>query len=116
MRPRSGAQSGHSHLPAIFAVSRVCSMAGATISAPLGQAGIDQPVEIERPDFQIVPRRGLLIVTVPLVMVIVAIAANKLWPLVFLHVAFVASFIVVGVMAVIALRLLEPAQSLCSSS
>jgi hypothetical protein len=45
------------------------------------------PAGIELPEFEIVPRVGLLIVAVPLVLLIVAIAANKLWPLMFLHVA-----------------------------
>jgi len=38
-------------------------------------------------EFEIVPRKGLAIVAVAMVLMIVAIAANKLWPLVFLHVA-----------------------------
>lgn len=37
--------------------------------------------------FEIVPRRGLIVVGVAFVALIVAIAANKLWPLMFLHVA-----------------------------
>jgi hypothetical protein len=40
-----------------------------------------------RPDFEIVPLRGLPIVGVVLVALIVAIAANKLWALEFFHVA-----------------------------
>jgi hypothetical protein len=48
-----------------------------------------------RPDFQIVPRRGLPIVAVILAGLVAAIAANKLWPLVFLHVAFGAAWTVV---------------------
>jgi hypothetical protein len=40
---------------------------------------------IERPDFEIVPRKGLIGVAIVLVAVIAAIAANKLWPLAFLH-------------------------------
>jgi hypothetical protein len=40
-----------------------------------------------RPDFEIVPLRGLPIVAVVLVALIVAIAANKLWALEFFHVA-----------------------------
>jgi len=45
------------------------------------------PGAIERPDFEIVPRKGLIIVGVLAVLLIVAIAVNKLWPLMFLHVA-----------------------------
>jgi hypothetical protein len=40
-----------------------------------------------RPDFEIVPRRGLVLVGVVLVALIAAIAANKLWALEFFHVA-----------------------------
>ena len=38
-------------------------------------------------DFEIVPRAGLIVVAVVFIALIVAIAANKLWPLTFLHVA-----------------------------
>src|ERR1700722_12037278 len=38
-------------------------------------------------DFQIVPRKGLVIVAVVMVLLIAAIADNKLWPLEFFHVA-----------------------------
>ncbi len=50
------------------------------VGAPPAQAP-----EMVRPDFQIVPRKGLIAVGVVLVAVIAAIAANKLWPLAFLH-------------------------------
>jgi MFS family permease len=53
------------------------------------------PAGLERPDFEIVPRRGLPIVGVILVAVIVAVAANKLWPLMFLHVVGGASWTVI---------------------
>jgi hypothetical protein len=53
------------------------------------------PAAIERPDFQIVPRAGLPIVGVALVLVIVAIASNKVWPLEFLHVAGGASWTII---------------------
>lgn len=46
-------------------------------------------------DFEIVPRKGLPIVAVILAGLVVAIAANKLWPLVFLHVAFGAAWTIV---------------------
>jgi hypothetical protein len=38
------------------------------------------------PEFEIVPRAGLVIAGVVVVALVVAIAANKLWPLMFLHV------------------------------
>ena len=42
---------------------------------------------VERPDFEIVPRRGLVLVAVVAVLLIAAIESNKLWPLMFFHVA-----------------------------
>jgi hypothetical protein len=53
------------------------------------------PAALERPDFQIVPLRGLPIVAVAFLALIVAIAANKLWPLEFLHVVFGAAWTVI---------------------
>jgi hypothetical protein len=46
-------------------------------------------------DFEIIPRRGLPLVAVALAATVVAIAANKLWPLEFLHVVFGASWTVI---------------------
>jgi hypothetical protein len=64
----------------------------ATVTTPaLGHEGAP-PQGIQRPDFQIVSRVGLAIVAVPLVALIVAIAANKEWPLMFLHVVGGASW------------------------
>jgi hypothetical protein len=48
-----------------------------------------------RPDFQIVPRAGLPIVAVVLILLIVAIAVNKLWPVEFLHVVFGSAWTVI---------------------
>jgi hypothetical protein len=48
-----------------------------------------------RPDFEIVPRRGLPIVALALVALVVAIAVNKLWPLEFLHVVFGAAWTII---------------------
>jgi hypothetical protein len=50
---------------------------------------------IERPDFDIVPRVGLAISAVAMVALVVAIAANKLWPLEFLHVASGAAWTII---------------------
>ena len=49
----------------------------------------------ERPSFEIVPRRGLIAVAVVLALVIAAIAANKLWPLAFLHFVGGASWTII---------------------
>jgi hypothetical protein len=49
----------------------------------------------ERPAFEIVPLRGLPIVALLFSALIVAIAANKLWPLELLHVGFGAAWTIV---------------------
>jgi len=53
------------------------------------------PAAVERPDFEIVPRNGLILVAAVLVLLIAAIAANKLWPLTFFHVAGGAAWTVI---------------------
>ncbi|HLH13745.1 MAG TPA: hypothetical protein VKV16_03070 [Solirubrobacteraceae bacterium] len=71
-------------------------MAQATVvSTPGVVAGGGPPAALERPDFQIVPRRGIPIVGVVIVLLIVAIAVNKLWPLMFLHVVGGASWTII---------------------
>ncbi len=45
------------------------------------------PPPFERPDFEVVPKRGLVVVAVVLALLVAAIAANRLWPLTFFHVA-----------------------------
>ncbi|HEY3828400.1 MAG TPA: hypothetical protein VGL57_04310 [Solirubrobacteraceae bacterium] len=69
-------------------------MASTTIAAEQHPQAPDSPV-IERPDFQIVPRKGLVGVGVILVLLVVAIATNKLWPLTFLHVAGGAAWTII---------------------
>jgi hypothetical protein len=56
-------------------------------------AGAHPPLEI--PDFQIVPRVGLIIIAPILGLLIAAIAVNKLWPLTFFHVAGGAAWTIV---------------------
>jgi hypothetical protein len=53
------------------------------------------PGHIEIPEFQIVPRVGLVIAAVVLAALIAAIAVNKLWPLTFFHVAFGAAWTII---------------------
>jgi hypothetical protein len=53
------------------------------------------PRGIEIPEFQIVPRVGLVLVVITLICLIVAIAANKLWPLTFFHVAGGAAWTII---------------------
>ncbi|HEX4109650.1 MAG TPA: hypothetical protein VHX88_16045 [Solirubrobacteraceae bacterium] len=51
------------------------------------------PIEI--PDFEIVPRRGLIAAAIAFGLVVAAIASNKLWPLDFLHVAGGAAWTII---------------------
>ncbi len=53
------------------------------------------PPAMEIPDFEIVPRVGLIFATVAAAAVIVAVAVNKLWPLVFLHVTGGAAWTII---------------------
>jgi hypothetical protein len=54
------------------------------------------PAAPPRPlDFEIVPRKGLAIVAVVMVLLIAAIADNKLWPLEFFHVAGGAAWTII---------------------
>jgi hypothetical protein len=70
-------------------------MADTAVSAA-GAAGHAPPVgAIVRPDFEIVPRKGLIVVAIMGVLVIAAIAADKLWPLQFLHVAGGAAWTII---------------------
>jgi hypothetical protein len=50
---------------------------------------------LERPDFEIVPRKGLIAVAAVLILLVAAIAANKLWPLAFFHFVGGASWTVI---------------------
>jgi hypothetical protein len=68
------------------------------IVSPVAPTGITSPhaaPPFPRPQFDIVPRRGLIIVAVAMVALIVAIAVNKLWPLEFLHVAGGAAWTII---------------------
>jgi hypothetical protein len=64
-------------------------------SAPPLSAPQAEHSAIPRPDFEIVPRKGLVITAVAMVALIVAIAVNKLWPLEFLHVAGGAAWTII---------------------
>ncbi len=58
---------------------------------PLAEA----PPGPERLDFEIVPRKELILVAIAFVVLIVAIAAEDIWPLVFLHVSFGAAWTII---------------------
>jgi hypothetical protein len=71
-------------------------MVEGAISPPLGRAVEAPPAPpVERPDFQIVPRTGLALSGVVGVLLIAAIASNKLWPLMFFHVAGGAAWTII---------------------
>jgi hypothetical protein len=53
------------------------------------------PPAMERPDFEIVPLKGLPIVAVAFIALIVAIAVNRFWPLEFLHVVFGSAWTII---------------------
>jgi hypothetical protein len=70
-------------------------MTDTAIPAPAVHSGPAHAPPIERPDFEIVPRRGLILVGVAGVLLVAAIASNKLWPLMFLHVGGGAAWTIV---------------------
>ncbi len=63
-------------------------MAGVAVSEVPVRPGEEPSAPLEIPDFEIIPRRGLVIAGVVFVVLIVAIAANDFYSLEFLHVAF----------------------------
>ena len=70
-------------------------MADVAISAGAIAPDSAPPAGIERPDFEIVPRKGLIIVAMVGILLIAAIAANELWPLAFLHFVGGASWTII---------------------
>jgi len=65
------------------------------VSRPEPQADAGPPAQLQIPQFNIVPRVGLGIGIVVTALVIAAIAANKLWPLEFFHVAGGAAWTII---------------------
>jgi hypothetical protein len=70
-------------------------MVDVSVVTPAQGAPTGAPAAVERPDFEIVPRKGLVIVAAVLVLLIIAIAANKVWPLTFFHVAGGAAWTII---------------------
>jgi hypothetical protein len=66
-----------------------------TAAIPETAAVPSHPPAVARPEFEIVPRKGLIIVAVVMAGVIAAIAANSLWPLEFFHVAGGAAWTII---------------------
>jgi hypothetical protein len=70
--------------------------AAASVQAPAVAVAQDAPTAAAEPaDFQIVPRAGLPIVAFVVALLIVAVAVNKPWPLMFLHVVAGASWTII---------------------
>jgi hypothetical protein len=63
--------------------------------APSSAVARSEPPAVARPDFDIVPRVGLIIAAVAMVALVAAIASDKLWPLTFLHVAGGAAWTII---------------------
>jgi hypothetical protein len=63
--------------------------------APTAVSDADPHGPVKVPDFEIVPRKGLVVVGIAAALVIVAIASNKLWPLDFLHVGGGAAWTII---------------------
>jgi hypothetical protein len=70
-------------------------MVDISVGIPAQGAHAGEAAAAERPDFEIVPRKGLFIVAAVLVLLIVAIAVNKVWPLTFFHVAGGAAWTII---------------------
>jgi hypothetical protein len=66
-------------------------------TATLGEVGAPPVTAPAHPplEFEIVPRKGLVLVAIAGLCIVVAIAVNKLWPLMFLHVAGGASWTII---------------------
>jgi hypothetical protein len=67
---------------------------GATIHSAVAEPAA-APAATPRPEFEIVPRKGLPLVGAALVLVIVAIAVNNSWLLMFVHVAGGAAWTII---------------------
>ena len=67
----------------------------AAVSTPSIAVQDAPPQVVESPSFEIVPRRGLVLVAIAMVLLIIAIAVNKLWPLEFFHVAGGAAWTII---------------------
>lgn len=76
-------------------VRSVEHMAEVVIAPPGAQPDGPPPALSYDRDFEIVPRKGLILVAVAFVALVVGIAMDKLWPLVFLHVSFGAAWTII---------------------
>ena len=60
-----------------------------------GEPEVVAPPALEIPEFEVVPRVGLIFAAVAAAAIVVAIAVDKLWPLVFLHVSGGAAWTII---------------------
>ncbi len=67
----------------------------ATTAEPPAAATATPPAAAQIPDFEIVPRLGLIPVAIVFAGLVVAIAVNELWPLEFFHVVFGAAWTII---------------------
>jgi hypothetical protein len=67
------------------------ALSGAAVETEAAQA--HPPIEI--PQFNVVPRIGLVLAAIAMALVIAAVAVNKLWPLEFFHVAGGAAWTII---------------------
>jgi hypothetical protein len=70
-------------------------MAEITAPAPVGAPPAEASAPPKPLDFEIVPRKGLVLVAIAMVALVVGIEVNKLWPLEFLHVAGGAAWTII---------------------
>ena len=69
---------------------------GAISTTPVQEPAVEgHPPALQIPEFEVVPRLGLVFAAVAAIALIVAIAVNKLWPLMFLHVAGGAAWTII---------------------
>jgi hypothetical protein len=68
-------------------------MAAADVAAGSAPPPAQAPPAI--PDFEIVPRKGLILVAIALVALVVVIAENKIWSLEFMHVVFGSAWTII---------------------
>ncbi|HEY4097718.1 MAG TPA: hypothetical protein VGM33_19500, partial [Baekduia sp.] len=62
---------------------------------PPGEAVAAPPGPMERPEFDIVPLKGLWLVALAFALLIAGILSDKLWPLEFLHVVFGSAWTII---------------------
>jgi hypothetical protein len=70
-------------------------MTDVAISPPPVEAQAPEHPPFTIPDFEVVPRKGLVLAAVGMILLIAGIASNKLWPVEFFHVAGGAAWTII---------------------